>query len=56
MDNETAQIALQFLQRVNLTGSEVSAYLKVLSALQQAAQAQPDAPPDEPVNGTEATA
>jgi hypothetical protein len=56
MDNEAAQIALQFLQRVNLTGSEVSAYLKVLSALQQAAQAEPNAPPDNAREETGATA
>lgn len=35
MDQQTAQVALQFLQRVQLTGAEVDAFLQVRNALAQ---------------------
>jgi hypothetical protein len=34
MDQQTAQLALQFMNRVQLQGSEVSAWLQVVRALQ----------------------
>ena len=43
MDSQTAQLALQFMRRVQLQGAEVKAWLVVVEALEKAANAsKPD--------------
>jgi len=42
MDNETIQIALNFLQRLDLKGAEVEAFCKVRVALLEDAKANDD--------------
>ena len=41
LDQQTAQMALQFLTRVQLNPQEIEAFQKVAAALQLIAQAQP---------------
>ena len=49
MDNETLQIIAQFLSRVDLKGSEVQAFNKVMAAITSAAELNdmPSVPIDE---------
>ncbi len=49
MDKQTASIALTFMQRVEMKGNEVPAYLQVMQALHALAQ-----PPSVPTERVEA--
>ena len=44
MDNQTANIAIQFLARVNLNAEEIPAFMQVKKALEDIASWQPPEP------------
>lgn len=51
MDKETASIAMQFLNRVEMKGGEVPAFLRVMQVLSQIVDSKP-APHSVALNGT----
>lgn len=46
MDRNTAQMAIKFMQRTQLAGSEVPAFCQVLAALDEIANKQDDSVPN----------